>query len=84
MVFVCKYWLFEFKIMQFGLTNMPSTFQRFTHNALRGLSNFSDVYIYDILVVIKSILKPLEHVCTILQHFCNKKLQTKHSESDLN
>ena len=82
MVFACKYGLFEFKTMPFGLTNMPSTFQRFMHNALRGLSNFVDVYLDDILVFRNSIPEHLEYVFTILQYLCDKKLQTKRIKCD--
>ena len=52
---------------------MPSTFQRFMHNALRGPYDFADVYLDDILVFIKSIPKHFEHVCTVLQRLCDKK-----------
>ena len=47
------------------------------HNALRGLSDFADVYLNDILVFSKSIPKHLEHVCTVLQRLHDKKLQAK-------
>ena len=68
--------------MPFGLTNAPSTFQRFMHNILKGLSDFADVYLDDILVFSKSIPEHLEHVSTVLQHLCDKKLQVKRSKCD--
>ena len=82
MAFACKYGLFEFKVMPFGLTNAPSTFQRFMHDTLKGLSDFADVYLDDILVFRKSIPEHLEHVRTVLQHLCDKKLQAKRSKCD--
>ena len=68
--------------MPFGLTNAPSTFQRFMHDALRGLSDFSDMYLNNILVFSKSIPEHLEHVHTVLQCLHNKKLQAKHFKCD--
>ena len=59
--------------MPFGLTIAPSTFQRFMHNALKGLSDFADVYLDDILVLRKSIPEHLEHVRTVQQHLCDKR-----------
>ena len=52
------------------------------HNALRGLSNFVDVYLDDILVFSNSIPEHLEYVFTILQCLYDKKLQTKRIKCD--
>ena len=57
--FACRFGLFEFKVMPFGLTNAPRTFQQFMHKALRGMSDFCDVYLDDILVFRKSVPKHL-------------------------
>ena len=68
------------KLCHFVLTNAPSTFQRFVHDALMGLYYFSDVYLDDILVFKKSVPEHLEHVHTVLQCLCNKKLLAKRSK----
>ena len=52
--------------MLFGLNNASSTFQRFMHDALKGLSDFADVYLDYILVFSKSIPEHLEYVRTVL------------------
>ena len=52
--------------MLFGLTNAPSTFQWFIHEALRGMSDFYDVYLDDILVFSKSVPENLLHVWAVL------------------
>ena len=67
----------QFKIILFRLTDAPSTFQRFIHDAHRGLSSFADIYLDDILVFIKVIYKHLEHGHTVLQCLRNKKLLAK-------
>ena len=52
------------------------------HDTLKGLSDFADVYLDDILVFSKSIPEHLEHVHTVLQCLCDKKLQAKRSKCD--
>ena len=53
--------------MPFGLTNAPSTFYKFIHYAFSGLSDFSNLYLDDILVFNKSVDKYLTHFRTALQ-----------------
>ena len=48
--FACKFGLFEFKVMLFGLTNAPSTFQCFMNESLAGLEELCGVYLDDIIV----------------------------------
>ena len=50
--FSCKWGLQKFKMMLFSLTNGPSIFYRFMHDALCRFSDFSDVYLDDIFVFI--------------------------------
>ena len=52
------------------------------HDTLKGLSDFADVYLDDILVFSKSIPEHLEHVRTVLQRLHDKKLQAKRSKCD--
>ena len=68
--------------MLFGLTNALSTSQRFMNDALKGLSDFADVYLDNILVFSKSVPEHLEHVQTVLQYLHNKKLHAKRSKCD--
>ena len=52
------------------------------HDTLKVLSDFTDMYLDDILVFSKSIPEHLEHVYTVLQHLCEKKLQAKRCKRD--
>ena len=52
------------------------------HDTLKGLSDFADVYLDDILVFSKSVPEHLEHVRTVLQRLRDKKLQAKRSKCD--
>ena len=49
--FKCKFGIFEYKVMPFGLRNAPSVFQRIIDNTLVGLVGICCVaYLDDILV----------------------------------
>ena len=52
------------------------------HDALSGQFDFADMYLDDILVFRKSFPEHLEHVRTVLQRLCDKKLQAKRSKYD--
>ena len=52
------------------------------HNAICGLSDFSDVYLDDILVFSKSVDQHLTHVKAVLQWLCDKQLPAKHSKCE--
>ena len=53
--FITKKGLYEFNVVPFGLTNAPGFFQRFMHEALRGLhGSICDVYMDDIIIFSKT------------------------------
>ena len=52
------------------------------HNALRGLSDFANMYLDDILVFNQSIHENLEHVHIVLQQLHDKNLQAKCTKCD--
>ena len=52
------------------------------HDALRGLSDFADVYLDDILVFSKSVDQHLTYVKAVLQRLHDKQLQAKHSKCE--
>ena len=54
--------LYEFRVMPFGVCNGPATFQRLMHHALRGFSEFCNVYIDDMIVFSSSVGEHLEHL----------------------
>ncbi len=49
--FICPFGKFRYRRMPFGFTNAPSVFQRLMEEVLVDCSEFSRVYIDDILVV---------------------------------
>jgi len=58
---------YQFKVLSFGLTNAPATFQAAMNNMLRPhLNKFVVVYIDDILIFSKTIQEHQEHVKQVL------------------
>ena len=72
--FACKFDLFEFKVIPFGLTNALNTFQWFMHEAFYTMSDFCNLYLNDIIVFIKSVPEHLEHVQAVLQYLYEKQI----------
>ena len=49
--FLCRFWLYEFTVLPFGLTNVPSTFQCLMYSVFHSaLDDFLLVYLDDLLV----------------------------------
>lgn len=74
--FRCRYGSFKYKVLPFGLTNGPSTFQRFINDTLREhLDEFCHAYIDDILIYSNSLQEHREHVKWVLQQLRKAGLQ---------
>ena len=58
---------YQFKVMSFGLSNAPATFQCDMNEVLKPcLRKFALVFMDDILVYIPSIQTHADHLCTVL------------------
>lgn len=74
--FRLRYGSFKYKVVPFGLTNGPATFQRFINNTLRGrLDEFCHAYIDDILIYSNSLKEHKEHVRWVLKRLREAGLQ---------
>lgn len=70
-----RYEAYRYKVVPFGLTNGPSTFQRYINNTFQGyLDEFCTAYIGDILIFSKNKKEHEEHV---------RKVQTRLREAGL-
>jgi hypothetical protein len=72
---------FQFRVMTFGFTNAPDTFQ-YLMNAIFGkyIRRFVLVFIYDILVFSKTLEEHIEHLHIVFQTLSEHKLYLKFSK----
>ncbi len=69
--------LYEFCVMQFGLCNAPSVFQRMMQDCLRGLSAYANCYIDDVLIASESFDLHLEHLSSVFDRLKLANLKVK-------
>ena len=70
--------LYQFKVMSFGLTNAPSTFQRMMDILLAGLKwNTCLVYLDDIVVFSKTLSEHLDRLEAVLKRLLQARLKLK-------
>ena len=75
--FRSRYGAYKFKVLPFGLTNGPSTFQRFINETLMGyLDDFCSAYIDDILIFSDDLKSHREHVKKVLSRLRDAGLQS--------
>src|SRR6202021_2579006 len=76
--FRCRYGLFEYTVMPFGLCNAPGAFQHFTNDAFRDyLDSFVEIYLDDILIHSETLEEHKEHVRLVLERLREKGLYAK-------
>ena len=76
--FCTKYGLFQFKVMPFGLSNAPGTFERLMETVLRGMQwERAVLYLDDIIVFSDSIEEHLKRLEEILQRLRAANLMLK-------
>lgn len=76
--FRTRYGLYQYKVMPFGISNAPATFQRMINNTLREyLDVFVVAYLDDILVFSKTKTEHIEHVRKVLAKLAAAKLLLK-------
>ena len=70
--------LFQFKVMPFGLSNAPSTFQRLVEKVLSGLHwSTCLVYLNNIIIFSRTIEEHLERLAEVLGHLHDAGLKLK-------
>src|SRR5204862_8010545 len=77
------YSCYKYKVVPFGLTNGPATYQRYMNNILFDyLDDFCTAYLNDILIYSDNELEHEEHVKKVLQYLRNAGLQADIKKSE--
>ena len=73
--FTCRYRLFEYMVMPFGLSNAPATFQRYINNVLQEyIDRGIVVYIDDIIIYTETLEEHIKLVRWVLERLAEKHL----------
>jgi hypothetical protein len=81
--FTCKYGLYEYTVMSFGLTNAPAFFTHLMNKVLMDfLDTFVVIFIDDILIYSKSEAEHEKHLRLVLQRLREHKLYAKLSKCE--
>lgn len=73
--FTCRYGHFQFRVMPFGLTSAPTTFQTMMNDILRDyIDDFVMVYLDDIVIYSRSIDEHESHVKKVLTALAKENL----------
>ena len=76
--FVMKEGLYEFKVMPFGLSNAPATFQRLMDLTLAGLQwSHCLIYLDDVIVMGRSFEEHLSNLTLVLERLRDANLKVK-------
>jgi Reverse transcriptase (RNA-dependent DNA polymerase) len=78
--FVTPHGLFQWKVIPFGLRNVPSTFERLVKRILRGGESFTGSYLDDIIIFSYSWSEHLWHIQQVLNRIRSAGLMIKQSK----
>ena len=75
--FSTPFGLYQFRVMPFGLSGAPATFQRLMDQVVRGLEEFSAAYIDDLVIHSRTWEEHLRHIQAVLQRLQEAGLTAK-------
>jgi hypothetical protein len=79
--FRCRYGLFEYTVMPFGLCNAPGTFQHYMNDTFREfLDKFLIIYLDDMLIFSDTLEEHRTHVRLVLERLQDSELYLKPSK----
>ena len=64
--FATPFWLFQFKMMPFGLQGAPATFQRLMDQVIQGMDSFASAYLDDLIIFSSSWEDHMRHLHCVL------------------
>ena len=78
--FTTPFGLFQFKVMPFGLSGAPSTFQRLMDRVTYGMHNFAHAYLDDLVIFSATWEEHLQHLSEVLSRLKEAGLSVKPSK----
>src|SRR6266702_2646512 len=79
------YGIYKYKVLPFGLTNGPATYQRYINDILFDyLNDFCIAYLDNIIIYFKNELEYQKHVHKVLQRLHKARLQANIKKSKFN
>lgn len=75
--------LFQFRVMPFGLSGAPATFQRMMDRLLQGTDDFAAAYLDDLVVYSDTWEAHCHHLRQVLQRLSNNGLTAKPAKCQL-
>ena len=75
--FATPFGLYQFRMMPFGLSGAPATFQRLMDRVLRGLESYSAAYLDDVVIHSTSWEEHLMHIRAVLDRLRKAGLTAK-------
>ena len=80
--FQTKFGSFQFRVMPFGLSNAPATFQRTMNNLFDDIRAYVGAYMDDIIVFSKTLEEHVLHVTEVLSRLERETLYGKESKTE--
>ena len=78
--FVTPFGLFEFKVLPFGLSGAPASFQRLMDRLINSYQDFSAAYLDDLVIFSSSWEEHLDHLRKVLKRLQEAGLTAKPSK----
>ena len=75
--FITPWGLYEFKVMPFGLSGAPASFQKLMDRILRGSQEYSEAYLDDVVIFSETWEEHLKHLTDILERIRKAGLTVK-------
>ena len=81
--FTTPFGLYQFAVMPFGLQGAPATFQRMMDSLLKGVRDYAEAYLDDLVIFSNTWEEHCKHLRTILQRLRSAGLTAKPSKCQL-
>ena len=81
--FITPFGLYQFKVMPFGLSGAPATFQRLMDGVVRGMSGFTAAYLDNLVIFNQSLEEHVVHVRKVLGRLREAGLTAKPEECQM-